>query len=58
MYFVHSYPGGFVYVYSLFYLLTSHGTNLLLAQILFACIYVINLCLVMVLYSKLAKVSD
>ena len=47
-----------MYVYSLFYMLTSHGTNLLLAQILFACIYVINLCLVMVLYSKLAKVSD
>lgn len=40
------YPAGFVYIYSVFYLLTGQGHELRVAQYIFAFIYLLNLALV------------
>ncbi|XP_063372778.1 lethal(2)neighbour of tid protein 2 [Cydia amplana] len=50
------YPAGFVYIYSLFYFLTSQGTNIILAQYLFIVIYLLQLVLVLRIYIKTKKV--
>jgi len=50
------YPAGFVYIYSALYYITSHGSNVRLAQYVFACIYLLQMCLVLRLYAKSRKV--
>ncbi|XP_055609026.1 lethal(2)neighbour of tid protein 2 [Uranotaenia lowii] len=49
------YPAGFVYIYSALYLITSHGTNIRLAQYIFIGIYLAQMALVLRLYSKSRK---
>ena len=51
-----SYPAGFVYIYSTLYYITDHGQDIRLAQYIFAGLYLMNLTVVLILYSKLAKV--
>ncbi|UYV68714.1 ALG3, partial [Cordylochernes scorpioides] len=46
------YPGGFVWVYSLLYWLTSKGTNVHLAQCIFMGLYLYNLLLVFRIYRR------
>ncbi|XP_067630742.1 lethal(2)neighbour of tid protein 2 isoform X2 [Eurosta solidaginis] len=50
------YPAAFVYIYSAFYYITSHGQNIRLAQYIFAFIYLLQMWLVLRLYSKSRKV--
>lgn len=50
------YPAGFVYVYSIFYFLTSQGQNIKLAQYLFIGIYLLLLSSVLRIYVKTRKV--
>uniref|UniRef100_A0A182PDP9 dolichyl-P-Man:Man5GlcNAc2-PP-dolichol alpha-1,3-mannosyltransferase n=1 Tax=Anopheles epiroticus TaxID=199890 RepID=A0A182PDP9_9DIPT len=50
------YPAGFVYIYSALYFLTSHGTNIRLAQYVFVGIYLLQLMLVLRLYCKSRKI--
>uniref|UniRef100_A0A1B0AAX0 dolichyl-P-Man:Man5GlcNAc2-PP-dolichol alpha-1,3-mannosyltransferase n=1 Tax=Glossina pallidipes TaxID=7398 RepID=A0A1B0AAX0_GLOPL len=50
------YPAGFVYIYSILYYVTSHGQNIHLAQYIFGVIYLLQLWLVLRLYSKSRKV--
>lgn len=50
------YPAGFVYIYSLFYFITSQGENIRLAQYIFIGIYLLQLCLVLRIYIKTKKV--
>ncbi|XP_052896265.1 lethal(2)neighbour of tid protein 2 [Anopheles moucheti] len=50
------YPAGFVYIYSALYFLTSHGTNIRLAQYVFIGIYLLQLALVLRLYCKSRKI--
>ncbi|XP_062505589.1 dol-P-Man:Man(5)GlcNAc(2)-PP-Dol alpha-1,3-mannosyltransferase-like isoform X2 [Corticium candelabrum] len=49
------YPAGFVYIYSIFYFITSHGTNIRLAQYIFAILYLLTLMEIIYIYHKLAK---
>lgn len=50
------YPAGFVYIYTLFYYLTGRGQNVRLAQYVFVCIYLLQMYLVLKIYSKSRKV--
>lgn len=50
------YPAGFVWLYMGLYYLTSHGTNVRLAQYLFSILYVVNLGLVFRILVKTRKV--
>ncbi|XP_053166309.1 dol-P-Man:Man(5)GlcNAc(2)-PP-Dol alpha-1,3-mannosyltransferase isoform X3 [Hemicordylus capensis] len=50
------YPAGFVYIFLGLYYATGHGTNLRLAQYLFAALYLITLLLVFRIYSRTSKV--
>lgn len=50
------YPAGFVYIYSILYFLTSAGQNIRLAQYIFIGIYLLQLYLVLRLYSKSRKI--
>ncbi|XP_054275904.1 lethal(2)neighbour of Tid protein-like [Macrosteles quadrilineatus] len=50
------YPAGFVYFFGLLYFLTEHGTNIRLAQYIFAAFYLILLALVFRIYYKTKKV--
>lgn len=50
------YPAFFVYVYSIFYFITSYGKNIKLAQYIFVGIYLLQLWLVLRLYSKSRKI--
>ncbi|NXH22990.1 ALG3 mannosyltransferase, partial [Bucco capensis] len=50
------YPAGFVYIFLGLYYATSHGTNIRLAQYLFACLYLLNLLLVFRIYCRTNKV--
>lgn len=49
------YPAGFVYIYSGLYFLTSGGQNIRLAQYVFAAIYLMQMYLVLRLYTKSRK---
>lgn len=49
------YPAGFVYVYSALYFITAHGTNIRLAQYIFVGIYLLQMYLVLRLYTKTLK---
>ncbi|CAJ0941727.1 unnamed protein product, partial [Ranitomeya imitator] len=44
------YPAGFVYIFGAFYYLTEHGTNIRLAQYIFAVLYLLTLFLVFRIY--------
>ncbi|XP_035206828.1 dol-P-Man:Man(5)GlcNAc(2)-PP-Dol alpha-1,3-mannosyltransferase-like isoform X2 [Stegodyphus dumicola] len=46
------YPAGFVYVYLIFYALTQRGTNILIAQHIFAILYLATLYIVFRLYIR------
>ncbi|KAK9366276.1 ALG3 protein-domain-containing protein [Lipomyces kononenkoae] len=46
------YPAGHVYIFSILYKLTSNGKNILLAQIIFAALYLATLAVVFKLYIK------
>lgn len=50
------YPAGHVYIYTLLYYLTNHGTNIRLAQYCFIGIYLMQMFLVLKIYSKSRKV--
>jgi alpha-1,3-mannosyltransferase len=50
------YPAGFVYIYTLFYALTSKGTNIRLAQYIFIAIYIIFISLVFFVYKNTKRV--
>lgn len=50
------YPAGFVYIYSIFYFITSRGSNVRLAQYIFIAIYLLQMYLVLQLYAKARKV--
>lgn len=50
------YPAGFVYIFSGLYHLTSQGSNIRLAQYIFAVFYILTLALVFRLYCKSRKV--
>ncbi|XP_074859969.1 dol-P-Man:Man(5)GlcNAc(2)-PP-Dol alpha-1,3-mannosyltransferase isoform X2 [Carettochelys insculpta] len=50
------YPAGFVYIFLGLYYLTSHGTNIRLAQYFFAALYLVTLLLVFRIYSQTKKV--
>eukprot|EP00759_Apiculatamorpha_spiralis_P008459 PhF_6_TR15452/c0_g1_i2/m.24005/K03845/ALG3; alpha-1,3-mannosyltransferase len=45
------YPAGFTYLYAALYYLTDKGTNIFLAQVIFAGIYVATVAIVLALYS-------
>ncbi|KAL5288377.1 ALG3 family protein [Megaselia abdita] len=49
------YPAGFVYIYSALYYITSQGQNIRLAQYIFMGVYLLQLYLVLRLYSKSRK---
>jgi alpha-1,3-mannosyltransferase len=49
------YPAAFVYIYSLFYFVTSQGANIRLAQYIFVGIYLAQMYLVLRLFSKTRK---
>ena len=51
------YPAAHVYIYSILYKLTDGGENILLAQILFAWLYLAILTVVMACY-RMAKVRN
>jgi len=50
------YPAGFVWLYTALYYLTSHGTNVRLAQHIFSLLYLLNLGLVFRIMVKTRKV--
>ncbi|XP_032219343.1 dol-P-Man:Man(5)GlcNAc(2)-PP-Dol alpha-1,3-mannosyltransferase isoform X1 [Nematostella vectensis] len=50
------YPAGFVYIFSGLYHLTSKGTNIRMAQYLFAALYLLTLISVFSIYNKTKKV--
>ena len=50
------YPAGFVWIFTGLYYITNNGTNIKLAQCLFAVLYLINIGLVFYLMSKSKKV--
>ena len=52
-----SYPAGFVYIFSVLFYLTSHGTNIKLAQYIFATLYLTFLVTVFYLNHKSKIVS-
>lgn len=49
------YPAGFVYIYTIFYYLTSHGKNIYLAQYIFLILYLIQTLLVQRIFRKTLK---
>ncbi|XP_064383640.1 dol-P-Man:Man(5)GlcNAc(2)-PP-Dol alpha-1,3-mannosyltransferase-like isoform X2 [Halichondria panicea] len=49
------YPAGFVYIYTGLYYLTSHGSDISLAQWVFAGLYLANLTTVLLIYLQLNK---
>ena len=51
------YPAGFVYFFTILYYVTNYGTNIKLAQYIFAGFYLLNLALVFRIYSKSKRVS-
>ncbi|XP_053566313.1 dol-P-Man:Man(5)GlcNAc(2)-PP-Dol alpha-1,3-mannosyltransferase [Bombina bombina] len=50
------YPAGFVYIFSAFYYMTEHGSNIRLAQYIFAALYLLTLLLVFRIYTVTKKV--
>lgn len=54
---LHSYPAGFVYIFLGLYYATGRGTDIRLAQYLFAGLYLLNLLLVFRIYCRTNKVA-
>jgi alpha-1,3-mannosyltransferase len=52
---VYRYPAGFVYIYSGLYYITSQGSNIQLAQYVFAVLYLLTVMEVVYIYHKLAR---
>ena len=52
----YSYPAGFVYIYAGLYWVTDQGQNILRAQAIFGLIYLLNTCIVLRIYTKVAQV--
>lgn len=52
----HSYPAGFVYIFLGLYHVTARGSDIRLAQYLFAGLYLLNLLLVFRIYCRTNKV--
>ncbi|XP_022258800.1 dol-P-Man:Man(5)GlcNAc(2)-PP-Dol alpha-1,3-mannosyltransferase-like isoform X2 [Limulus polyphemus] len=50
------YPAGFVYIFLVLYYLTGRGTNIHVAQYVFALLYLLTLLLVFRIYAKCKKV--
>lgn len=50
------YPAGFIYIYSALYFITNQGGNIKLAQYIFIFIYILQLILVLRIYTKAKKV--
>ncbi|XP_003396075.1 lethal(2)neighbour of Tid protein [Bombus terrestris] len=50
------YPAGFVYIFSILYFITEHGTKIKIAQYFFAVLYIVLLTLVFRIYTKTKKV--
>ncbi|KAK7093746.1 hypothetical protein V1264_007441 [Littorina saxatilis] len=50
------YPAGFVYIFMGLYYVTQHGSNIRLAQYIFAALYLINICVVFQIYRQTRKV--
>lgn len=50
------YPAGFVYIYTFFYYLTDRGQNIRVAQYVFVGIYLLQMCLMLNIYTKSRKV--
>ncbi|KAH9376873.1 hypothetical protein HPB48_002811 [Haemaphysalis longicornis] len=50
------YPAGFVYIFAALYYVTDQGRNIVLAQYLYAGLYLVTLCVVFSLYNKTSKV--
>ncbi|KAK2583997.1 hypothetical protein KPH14_006456 [Odynerus spinipes] len=50
------YPAGFLYIFSALYYITAHGTQIKIAQYVFAVLYIALLALVFRIYSKTKKV--
>lgn len=50
------YPAGFVYIYTILYYVTQRGENIRIAQYIFVGIYLLQMFLVLKLYSKSRKV--
>lgn len=50
------YPAGFVYIYTIFYYLTNRGQNIRIAQYVFVGIYLLQMYLVLRIYTKSRKV--
>lgn len=55
---LYRYPAGFVYIFLGLYYATGRGTNIRLAQYLFAALYLATLLLVFRIYSRTSKVSS
>ena len=53
---VYRYPAGFVYIFSGLYYITELGTNIKLAQYIFAGLYIATLLVVFDIYNRVAKV--
>lgn len=51
------YPAGFVYIYSVLYFATEHGTNIRAAQWIFVALYLLMIYQVFQLYAKTKKVK-
>jgi alpha-1,3-mannosyltransferase len=50
------YPAGFIYIFTILYYITSYGTDIRLAQYIFAGLYIATLYLVFRLYALSRKV--
>ena len=53
---MYRYPAGFVYIFSGLYYITELGTNIKLAQYIFAGLYIATLLVVFDIYKRVAKV--
>lgn len=51
------YPAGFVYIFMGLYYVTGHGTDIRMAQHIFAVLYLATLLLVFLIYHQTCKVS-
>uniref|UniRef100_A0A1X7TPW9 dolichyl-P-Man:Man5GlcNAc2-PP-dolichol alpha-1,3-mannosyltransferase n=1 Tax=Amphimedon queenslandica TaxID=400682 RepID=A0A1X7TPW9_AMPQE len=52
------YPGGFLYIYSILYYLTSRGSDIKLAQVIFSLLYLLNMTLILQIYKKLSNLAS
>lgn len=58
VFFFNRYPAGFVYIFLVLYYATSAGSNVRLAQYIFAGLYLFTVLLIFNLYRKTLKVCS